>query len=459
MTSFIDSLIGYNSLRHLLLDNNKLGDQGAKSLALALQHMQLEDLNIGFNEIGSEGLMPIIAYALSPMSSITSLALSGNTIDNNVAKELANMLIVNVRLAELYIDRTNLTNVGERFVATGIASNKVCPLRIVTGFELGKVLTQLGSPGQVANMSNEQALKYLAQVWRDLERQHQQLIMQQQAAYIAAHSNMGTLNASTTSGMASAGTSSPSELSVSEAESQAPTQSHGTAFTVPPVSTSGYPNAPNIMIPTPVYHHNHPAQQHPKRTRSSASRSGHSRTPPHTARTPPHGHARTPPTNVRQQQIQQLHYQQQIERYHALLEAARQVNDLPFDAREWQVLQDFYYTPPSQAEENMANQQQQQQQQQIIPSFRSESAGTSDASDGSDPASSAAASVDGSERSSITTATIPAAGQVHERSGTEESPRPWKRASNLSTVPRINYFMRIKVPLILPHHLVYILTF
>lgn len=40
--SFIDSVIGYTALQHLLLDNNKLGDAGAKSLSLALPHMQLK---------------------------------------------------------------------------------------------------------------------------------------------------------------------------------------------------------------------------------------------------------------------------------------------------------------------------------------------------------------------------------------------------------------------------------
>ncbi len=53
MSSFVDCLVGYRSMKRLLLDNNKLGDAGAKSLAAVLPHMTLETLNVGFNDIGS----------------------------------------------------------------------------------------------------------------------------------------------------------------------------------------------------------------------------------------------------------------------------------------------------------------------------------------------------------------------------------------------------------------------
>jgi hypothetical protein len=169
MSPFIDSLIGYHALRRLLLDNNKLEDAGAKSLALALPHMRLSELNIGFNEISVEGLLSIIG-SITNSKSLTSIVLSGNTIDDTVAKALANMFMINNTLHAVYVDRTNLTSVGERFIATGIASNRHCALKTLTGFELGKVLHLLGSPSIVCDMSNELALKYLSQMWKNVEK-------------------------------------------------------------------------------------------------------------------------------------------------------------------------------------------------------------------------------------------------------------------------------------------------
>jgi hypothetical protein len=166
---FIDSAVGYNSLRRLLLDNNKLGDVGAKSLALALPHMQIHELNIGFNDISTDGLLAIIG-SISSTPSIRVIALSGNTIDNTVAKVLANLLMLNSQITALHVDRTNMTSEAERFIGAGIASNRSCNLRVLTGFELGKVLTLLGSPAQVGDMSNETALRYLGQMWADVER-------------------------------------------------------------------------------------------------------------------------------------------------------------------------------------------------------------------------------------------------------------------------------------------------
>eukprot|EP00599_Poterioochromonas_sp_BG-1_P000523 CAMPEP_0173136120 /NCGR_PEP_ID=MMETSP1105-20130129/2298_1 /TAXON_ID=2985 /ORGANISM="Ochromonas sp., Strain BG-1" /LENGTH=441 /DNA_ID=CAMNT_0014048249 /DNA_START=1047 /DNA_END=2372 /DNA_ORIENTATION=+ len=173
MGPFIDSLIGYHSLQRLLLDNNKIQDNGAKSLALALPHMRLMELNVGFNDIGIEGLLSIIG-SITNSKTITILVLSGNNIDNTVAKALANFLMINSSLQSIHVDRTNLTSIGERFIATGIASNRNSSLKTLTGFELGKVLHLLGSPSIVCDMSNDQSLKYLNQMWKNVEKSKSQ---------------------------------------------------------------------------------------------------------------------------------------------------------------------------------------------------------------------------------------------------------------------------------------------
>lgn len=643
MSTFVDSLVGYHQLRRLLLDNNKLGDGGAKALARALPEMSLHVLNVGFNEIGSEGLSAVLAYLSTPQSTLVSLTLSGNSIDNVVAKELANMLIGNLQLQELYIDRTNLTNIGERFIATGIASNKMCPIRILTGFELGNVLTQLGSPAAVAQMNNEQALKYLCQVWKDLERtaalQQQHMRLQQQAGYLLAqgqhsaaasvaaqanmlrmsmmqsgqNSGMGALVApgETVSGLGSVGTSSPSELSATDgdpavamAAASAVYASYSAAAIPPPQqqvsisqqiqSAAGSSNAPSnsattvvglVAVPgggmmyvpmqavpagaavpnaavgsTPQTFHPgagggttgavistapNTFVPMPKRTRSitggsigggsggpggSINRPASSRPP---SRTPPITHTRQ---LLQQQQIQQLQYQQQVERYHALLEAARQVPDLPFDARELQILTEFYYTPPSSVLDGRHHPHQQPQASQrgfsyasgtgspycngSLPAKRATTVkdltkstigqvlsvenpnnsnnnmtglqqvtaaalaqlnrthnSHSNVTQPSDGVTGNAAhsptrlrsstatsnhnlspvytgpmlgSVVGEEDNHSDSGTQTTVGHVHERSETNDddddvaSNRPWKRASNLTTLPRINYFARIK---------------
>lgn len=151
-------------MKRLLLDNNKLGDKGAKCLAAALVRMQVVELNIGFNGIEAEGLIDIINSIYSNPT-IEILTLSGNNITNTVSRVIANMLLHNYKLRQLYLDHTNIGPIGEKYIAAGIATNKRSGMRILTGFQLGKVLTYLNSPPHLSNLSNEAALTYLAVMW------------------------------------------------------------------------------------------------------------------------------------------------------------------------------------------------------------------------------------------------------------------------------------------------------
>jgi hypothetical protein len=514
MTSFIDSLISYNALQRLLLDNNKLNDAGAKSLALALPHMKLFDLNIGFNDIGAEGLLSIISCLLHPGCTINSITLSGNIIDNTVAKELANMLLINCRLCELFVDRTNLSNIGERLIATGIASNKASSLRTLTGFELGKVLTSIGSPTHVNAMNNEQALRYLAQAWRDLERTAMinMRVNQQPLLYVpvpvqpglagnlSLGQNMATMGAGNyyitpNFGVPSNGTSSPSELSISEAESQAP----GSHYLHPVSFNTSRPTPPNYQ--SSVNQSNTPV--------SRRGRGKSNRLPPPTAQ-------QQIPTQQQQSQSmfalpqpQQVYYTtspypcnfssaKPAEQYAMLVDAIRQLKDLPFDGREWQELHAFFYSPPNHdsnidgihsvstspsptAAANVITEsstpREIEKQDEIDATTQTHtkaksprrlgsskrSQNESEATDGTCKKLSADNSaeyvtqetatndkklsihfINGNQ--STSTASAPAPGiVVHERPNSEESPRPLKRASNINTVPRINYFPRLKV--------------
>jgi len=159
-----EKLIGNTVMKRLLLDNNKLGDIGAKHLARALPTMQLTELNIGFNGIDSEGLIEVI-NAINTNPSVETLVLSGNNITNNVSKVIANMLLHNYNLRQLFLDHANIGPIGEKYIAAGIAKNKHSGVRILTGFLLGKVLASLGSPPHIQSLSNEATLSYLALMW------------------------------------------------------------------------------------------------------------------------------------------------------------------------------------------------------------------------------------------------------------------------------------------------------
>lgn len=177
MSSFIDCLIGYRSLTHLLLDNNKLGSAGAKSLALALPHMALQEMNVAFNEIDAEGVLALVDQ-LASSPTLHTLTLSGNVIDDKVAVHLANALSLTGQMMALYLDHTGLTSHAEESIAGGIARNRRGTLRILTGMDLGKALLRLGSPAQLAEMTNDQALRYLTQVWAFHEQQKSVKVVQ-----------------------------------------------------------------------------------------------------------------------------------------------------------------------------------------------------------------------------------------------------------------------------------------
>ena len=168
MESLSYALWNYTSMNVLLIDNNKLGDIGAKLLASCLASMNLTHLNVAFNDIGPEGVTSLLHACLMPInsSSMSILNISGSTLNTDVARLLADLIARNKTLAELYLDRANIGSAGERYIATGIASNRRSGLVSFTGFDLGEVLTTLGSPQILASMPNKKVLQHLQEMWR-----------------------------------------------------------------------------------------------------------------------------------------------------------------------------------------------------------------------------------------------------------------------------------------------------
>ncbi len=169
MRALVMSLRDYESLQKLSLDNNKIGD-GTRMLAHVMSTMQLEYLNLGFNEIPTEGMLEIIK-SVCTTSKLHTFTLSGNSVNVDVAKVLASFLLNSKSLRYLHLDHSCLSPLCEKHIASAVASNKHSVLKVFTGFDLGRVLLQLGSPPIFATLSNDATLKYLKECWEARKQQ------------------------------------------------------------------------------------------------------------------------------------------------------------------------------------------------------------------------------------------------------------------------------------------------
>ena len=95
----------------------------------------LSYLNLGFNEMSSEGLIAVMKSIAS--TRVRSLSLSGNTMTPAVVSELSVFLSTNSVLTELYLDHMNIGHAGEKRIAATIVSNKSIALITFSGFRLG----------------------------------------------------------------------------------------------------------------------------------------------------------------------------------------------------------------------------------------------------------------------------------------------------------------------------------
>jgi Ran GTPase-activating protein (RanGAP) involved in mRNA processing and transport len=164
MKTFSDSLKEYSALESLELDNNKIGDEGVRKLVEILPSLNLKSLNIGFNDIGNDGISSLFK-ALTPNRTLKHLVISGCTITAESAVRISEMLKVNEKLTDLYLDNVTISPAGENNIAAGIAHNQNCPLVNFSGFHLGTALVRLGSPTANVGMTNGQALESLRASW------------------------------------------------------------------------------------------------------------------------------------------------------------------------------------------------------------------------------------------------------------------------------------------------------
>jgi Ran GTPase-activating protein (RanGAP) involved in mRNA processing and transport len=160
-----NSLINYKSLKRLGLDNNKLRDKGSIYFSKIYLTMDLKDLNIGFNEIGVDGIIPLLQAIASHMT-LNVLSLSGNNIDYNAATILSSLLSSNKTLNTLQLYHTGLSEASQRRIAVGIASNKEGVFTTLSGFDLAQSAHILGPLKLLENQSNKVILKCFNETWK-----------------------------------------------------------------------------------------------------------------------------------------------------------------------------------------------------------------------------------------------------------------------------------------------------
>uniref|UniRef100_A0AAR2K0I7 NACHT domain-containing protein n=1 Tax=Pygocentrus nattereri TaxID=42514 RepID=A0AAR2K0I7_PYGNA len=111
------------SLQHLDLENNKIGDREAEELAGVLHSLSsLKMLNLSQNCIGDAGVEKL-AQALSAASSLQSLSLYGNLIADSGAENLASVLPAMKSLLDLDVKYNKFTDVGAKKLSAALKSS------------------------------------------------------------------------------------------------------------------------------------------------------------------------------------------------------------------------------------------------------------------------------------------------------------------------------------------------
>ena len=117
-TQVAKSLRGHRTrVTRLLLDDNKIGHEGAAAIAAALEsNSKLQELGIDNNNIGDKGAVAI-AMALRSNKTLQHLRLSKNNIGDDGAIALAEALKSNSTLHELELDNNNISSDGAKAIA------------------------------------------------------------------------------------------------------------------------------------------------------------------------------------------------------------------------------------------------------------------------------------------------------------------------------------------------------
>jgi Ran GTPase-activating protein (RanGAP) involved in mRNA processing and transport len=138
-----NALKSYCDLLYLNLSMNKIWDIGVESLAKALNHGILRELNLLANNIGDNGAF-ILASALATNNTLETLHLNSNSIGNAGASALAEVLNTNTTLTHLALDGNDIDNIdsfGLVFATNttlkilGVGNNEIGDISAISFFE------------------------------------------------------------------------------------------------------------------------------------------------------------------------------------------------------------------------------------------------------------------------------------------------------------------------------------
>ena len=178
ISSLCSSLRGHPCSK-LMLDNNKIKDNGAFLIAEILEKSSLKILSVAYNDIAAVGISSIVKKLIvSDEINLTNnnwnglewLDLRGNSLIRESITLIATMLSKNFTLQSLFLDAKSLSENGIIELTVGIVSNYKPSLIRFEGFLLGpSIVDTLHFPPNLSNLSNESVLKYLKEAWMNGE--------------------------------------------------------------------------------------------------------------------------------------------------------------------------------------------------------------------------------------------------------------------------------------------------
>ncbi|XP_060748148.1 MHC class II transactivator isoform X2 [Tachysurus vachellii] len=119
----VEILPALQSLHHLDLENNKMGDDEAEQLAGVLSSLSsLKLLNLSQNCIGDGGVQRL-SETLPSASSLQSLSLYGNMIGDSGAESLASVLPLMTSLLDLDVKYNKFTDVGAKKLGAALKNS------------------------------------------------------------------------------------------------------------------------------------------------------------------------------------------------------------------------------------------------------------------------------------------------------------------------------------------------
>lgn len=121
IAQLLSSLIGHPTLESLMLNGNKCGELGSQEVGALIQAeaCALQKFDLSFQRLDNGMILNIspLTQALKHNTSLQSLDLTGNGLNDSAALQIAEAVVHNRTLRELYLARNKFTDVGVTAIA------------------------------------------------------------------------------------------------------------------------------------------------------------------------------------------------------------------------------------------------------------------------------------------------------------------------------------------------------